>query len=523
MSTIDLRREHLQNQHALLIDQYRAVSEQRNQTLSASDRITLDRQLANLEKEIAKTELEIENLMGSQSTGLEGSSYRETSTSSSSSKIPKWFLISVVVPVVVAIIGLLGSDLAVELLRALRVPNDVAVNVELSPVPATTEEPTEESVEEPTPEPIGEPTGRPTEEPIEEPTREPTEELAQEPTARPMQESTQVPAEEPTQEPTEEPSEEPTQVPTEEPAQEPTARPMQEPTQVPTEEPIEESTQEPAEEPTLQLTTTPREEPSGDRLAAMAERLGLEQDTLRVDAKTGSIYVRVPQGEFIMGAPGPDDQEPVRTIYLDEYFIKLTEVTNAEYGQCVEEGFCVPPNNSIWDRPEYSGHPVTNVRWSDAAAFAEWVGGYLPSEAQWEKACRGTDARLYSWGTTDPSIVTANVADRFGGTTGVLTTLVDLGSEDVSPYGVRDLAGSVREWVSDWYSRSYYGQMPSYNPDGPIEPTRKHTIRGGAFDDSLLITCVVRHSAHSERLMPSGATSYTSEKVGFRVVLPITP
>ena len=99
-----------------------------------------------------------------------------------------------------------------------------------------------------------------------------------------------------------------------------------------------------------------------------------------------------------------DDEKPQQTdLYLDAFWIMRTEVTNAQYAKCVEAGACSEPNNTRWNDPAYAEHPVTNVNWEQANAYAKWAGGRLPTEAEWEKACRGTDGRIYPWGDEPPT------------------------------------------------------------------------------------------------------------------------
>jgi serine/threonine-protein kinase len=192
--------------------------------------------------------------------------------------------------------------------------------------------------------------------------------------------------------------------------------------------------------------------------------------------------VFVPAGEFTMGSDdgGPNEQ-PVHQVYLDGYWIDVYEVSNAQYKKCVDAGRCKPPvtstsarRPSYFGNPEFDNYPVTYVGWDDGKAYCEWVGKRLPTEAEWEKAARGTDARVYPWGNEWDG-TKANVEQRVADTTAV-------GSypAGASPYGALDMAGNVWEWVSDWYDSTYYARSPSRNPMGPSSGQYR-TLRGGGW------------------------------------------
>ncbi len=200
--------------------------------------------------------------------------------------------------------------------------------------------------------------------------------------------------------------------------------------------------------------------------------------------------VRVPAGEFLMGSdPAKDSQaytlEKPHRVTLAEFYVGKYEVTNAQYAAFVTAAGHAAPSG--WqDGAIPAGkddHPVVLVKWDDASAFAQWLGretgmGFrLCTEAEWEKACRGTGSLIYPWGDGfDPN--RANTTESSIGTT---TPAGKYSPSGDSPYGVSDMAGNVWEWVEDWYSESYYASSPSENPQGP-ESGDLRVLRGGSFD-----------------------------------------
>jgi eukaryotic-like serine/threonine-protein kinase len=211
----------------------------------------------------------------------------------------------------------------------------------------------------------------------------------------------------------------------------------------------------------------------------------------QVSAIDGMVMVYVPEGEFLMGsassdAQAPSDEKPQHTVYLDSFWIDRTEVTNAMYAKCVAAGDCDPPRDTssstrstYYGNTQFANSPVIYVDWNDASAYCQWVGRRLPSEAEWEKAARGTDGRIYPWGN---QAATCNLANYWVGNTGCVGDTSQVGSypDGASPYGALDMAGNVLEWANDWYDANYYSISPSANPSGPSSG-QYHALRGGAW------------------------------------------
>jgi serine/threonine-protein kinase len=216
--------------------------------------------------------------------------------------------------------------------------------------------------------------------------------------------------------------------------------------------------------------------------------------------------VFVPAGEFTMGSNDYSDEKPPHTVYLDAFWIDKFEVTNAAYKKCVDVGKRQPPSSpksntrdSYYGDLQYGNYPVIYVSWNDANACCTWAGKRLPTEAEWEKAARGTDGRIYPWGNTfEQSRLNSGmvVGD---------TTEVGKYPSGASPYGVLDMAGNVWEWVADWYGS--YPSGTQRNPTGPMSGEGR-VVRGGAlYLDWYNVRVAVRHV-----LAPTASLS----NVGFR-------
>ncbi|MCB0205994.1 MAG: SUMF1/EgtB/PvdO family nonheme iron enzyme, partial [Anaerolineae bacterium] len=204
-----------------------------------------------------------------------------------------------------------------------------------------------------------------------------------------------------------------------------------------------------------------------------------------ISEKDGMEMVYVPAGEFLMGSPegqGNEYEWPQHTVYLNAYWIDKTEVTVAQYSRCVEAGACSParpdPNSSYCTSVDDTkfNHPINCVDWSQAVAYCGWVGRRLPSEAEWEKAARGVDGRLYPWGNQEPRSDLLN----FDASVDSITTPVGQYPAGASPYGALDMAGNVWEMVADWYDENYYRSSPPDNPQGP-DGGDYRVLRGGSW------------------------------------------
>jgi len=279
-----------------------------------------------------------------------------------------------------------------------------------------------------------------------------------------------------------------------------------------------------------------------------------EESTLQVPAALPSItLILIPAGTFTMGATAEQQEDfirfpgsaqwidrtaplvessgPAHEVNLDSFYIFKFDVTNAQYQAFVRATGHQNSRNSNNTRYNGPNQPVTGVTWNDARSFCAWAGAQLPTEAQWEKAARGTEGFIYPWGNVWDATklrsmdgiahrVFASIEDwqawratnQSSSEFQAEARPADAGSypKGASPYGVMDMAGNVWEWVADWYDPSYYKNSPNDNPKGPSFGDYR-VLRGGAWDTPR----IANFTWYRETFMPpSGAGNVT----GFRCV-----
>jgi sulfatase modifying factor 1 len=240
---------------------------------------------------------------------------------------------------------------------------------------------------------------------------------------------------------------------------------------------------------------------------------GLRPRVLALLEATGHPLCHVPAGDFRMGnGTGRSNERPRHRVMLSEYWIDRHPVTNRQFAAFAREtGF----GGTEWRQAFFPGkedHPVVLISWDDACAYATWCGKRLPTEAEWEKAARGTDGRRYPW------------ENRWDGTrcnvTGRGTTPVGAYPEGVSPYGCQDMVGNVWEWVADWYDATYYARSPGSDPTGP-ETGVSRVVRGGSWNNNQdNARADNRNDNNGFRLVC--ASHIHHRRSGYRQVRPIT-
>jgi formylglycine-generating enzyme required for sulfatase activity len=223
--------------------------------------------------------------------------------------------------------------------------------------------------------------------------------------------------------------------------------------------------------------------------------------------------VTIPAGPFVRGTnDGGFDEKPQRTIFLDAFSIDRYEVTNYQYQQFVTAtGHRKPglPARYAKSGSKVRGvnQPAVYVSWEDAAEYCRWKSKRLPTEAEWEKAMRGSDGRLWPWGNNEQpdGANWARVQDGHE-----VSARVGTFATDKSPYGVMDGAGNVIEWVADWYNETYYKDSPEQNPRSPEYGTYR-VLRGGGYTTTGLDIRITSRS----KMMPD----FRDETIGFRCAI----
>ena len=238
------------------------------------------------------------------------------------------------------------------------------------------------------------------------------------------------------------------------------------------------------------------------------------------------LMALISAGEFEMGdafSEGESWELPVHTVYLDAFYMDKYEVTNAQYQKFMDATGHRAPRH--WNDPDHNAldQPVVGVTWDDAAAYAEWAGKRLPTEAEWEKAARGgLIGKRYPWGDEAPDagdIYRANYNPADNEKSGDYDAgkraadgyeyNAPVGSFAPNGYGLYDMAGNVWEWCADWYDSSYYATSPFNNPLGPDYGTNR-VMRGGSWLNGLYSLRVATRT--------SDPPTHTSHSLGFRCV-----
>jgi formylglycine-generating enzyme required for sulfatase activity len=214
--------------------------------------------------------------------------------------------------------------------------------------------------------------------------------------------------------------------------------------------------------------------------------------------------VQIPAGEFERGTnlKKSSDETPRRTIYLDAFEIDKYEATVADYEACIQAGACETPSNKYQDKkyfnygaPGREKHPINGINWFQAEAFCKWAGKRLPTEAEWEKAARGTDGRTYPWGEAEPTCDYLVIKKNKFGCDRESTWPVGSKPYGKSPYGVYDMMGNAWEWTADWYQKDYFQSAPSRNPKGPSSGINRVSRGLGWFNDVKDVRVTNRFSA----------------------------
>ena len=254
--------------------------------------------------------------------------------------------------------------------------------------------------------------------------------------------------------------------------------------------------------------TAPPEDPEPPPPVVSQTQTGIQITT---HVGTTHTLILIPEGTFEMGANnGIRNEGPEHTVHLKAYYIDHTEVSNAHWNPYAIAERQLPN----FDPPE---HPVVNINWFQASEYCTWLGGRLPTEAEWEKAARGTDGRIYPWGTApDPNRANyLNSGDPFDNGTAPVAYYREGNRDGRSPYGVLDMAGNVWEWIQDEYDSAYYQRSPSDNPVNYELKTHflhiERVVRGGSWFSTAFLVRTTARAARQSNLQ--------TDTLGFRCVV----
>jgi formylglycine-generating enzyme required for sulfatase activity len=230
---------------------------------------------------------------------------------------------------------------------------------------------------------------------------------------------------------------------------------------------------------------------------------GYEEFLRKID---GGVVVRIPQGEFLMGNKNTERTPLEHQVYVSEFLMDKTGVSWGQYKQfAAATGISLPPHKPYWGILD--DHPAIYVTWEEAKTYCEWAGGRLPTEAEREKAARGTDGRKFPWGDEEPNDRLGVFRQSWGyDSTGAVGGLV----AGASPYGLLNMGGNVWEWCADWYDGDYYQISPFRDPQGPALG-RAHVVRGGSWDS--------RPTVLSASCRSWGHRGYRDGDFGFRCAM----
>jgi formylglycine-generating enzyme required for sulfatase activity len=220
----------------------------------------------------------------------------------------------------------------------------------------------------------------------------------------------------------------------------------------------------------------------------------------------GAVAVKIPAGEFPMGNLDTERTPLEHRVYVSDFLMDKTGVTWGQYRAFTEATRIPQPRH----RPYWGihdDHPVVYVTWEEAKEYCNWAGARLPTEAEREKAARGTDDRKYPWGDEEPDSERAVFRRSWGQEA---TGAVGHHPAGVSPYGLHDMGGNVWEWCADWYDGDYYAESPFRDPKGPKSGSA-HVVRGGSWDS--------RPAVLSASCRSWGHRGYRDGDFGFRCAM----